>query len=474
MIDAVVVGSGPNGLAAAVSLAERGFEVRVFEAAEEIGGGTRSAELIVPGVVHDLCSAVHPFAAISPYLKTLGLEQHGLVWRWPAVDLTHPLDGGRVATLVRSLDTTAAGLGGDGDSWQRMFGPMARSLPALTEDVFQPVVHIPKHPIAFARFGLRALQPATMLARRWHRDETRALFAGVAAHTIHRLDRPLTSAVAVMLIAAAHHVGWPVAEGGSHSITTAMAAKLRDLGGTIQTGVRVASLDELPRSRVVLLDVAPRDAVDIVGARLPNHVRRAYVRWRHGPAAFKVDLVVDGGVPWRDDTSVRAGTVHCGGTLEEIATVEREVHAGRMPERPFVLVSQQYLADPGRSSGTLHPIWAYAHVPNGWEGDATNAIVAQIERFAPGVRERIIGSSVRRAPDFERYNPNFIGGDVLTGANTVVQVAVRPRLALDPYSTGVPGVFLCSAATPPGAGVHGMCGFNAARSALRFLEGGHA
>ncbi len=472
MTDAVVVGAGPNGLAAALLLAERGLDVVVLEAADDIGGGTRTRELIVPGVAHDLCSAVHPFAVISPFLQTLGLERHGLVWRWPEIDLAHPLDTGSSGVLVRSIDDTVAGLGPDGAAWRRVFGGIVRTLPALTEDVFRPVVHVPKHPIDLARFGARALLPATLLARCWRNDEARALFAGVAAHTIHPLDQPLTSAVGVMLIAAAHHIGWPVAEGGSQSITNAMATRLRELGGRIETGTPVTSLDALPRSPVVILDVAPRHAVDILGARMPARVQRAYRRWRHGPAAYKVDLVVDGGVPWRDDASPRAGTVHCGGTLEEIVVAERDVKRGRMPERPFVLVSQQYLADPGRSKGSLHPVWAYAHVPNGYDGDATAAVVAQIERFAPGLHDRIVGTSVRGATDFESYDANFVGGDILTGANDPFQVAFRPRLAADPYSTGAPGVFLCSAATPPGAGVHGMCGFNAAMSALRFLDRG--
>jgi phytoene dehydrogenase-like protein len=469
VIDAVVVGAGPNGLAAAVTIAQRGFGVTVFEAADDIGGGTRTRELISPGVFHDVCSAVHPFAVISPAMNSFGLERHGLAWRWPEIDLTHPLDGGRAAVMVRSLDDTARGLGRDGDAWRGAFGPVARSLERLTDDVFRPLLHLPRHPVDFARFGLRAAQPATLFARRWRGDEARALFAGVAAHTIQPLEQPMTSAIAVMLIAAGHHIGWPVAEGGSQSITNAMAARLRELGGTIHTGVRVTSRRELPASRVTLLDVAPRRAAEIVGDDMPLRTRRAYRRWRHGPGAFKLDLVVEGGIPWRDASSARAGTVHCGGTLEEIASAERDAKRGRMPERPFVLVSQQYLADPGRSNGDLHPIWAYAHVPHGYSADATGAVIAQIERFAPGLSERIVGTSVRRASEFESYNANFVGGDILTGANSVVQVAVRPRPAFDPYATGAPGVFLCSAATPPGAGVHGMCGFNAAQSALRVL-----
>jgi phytoene dehydrogenase-like protein len=472
--DAIVVGAGPNGLAAAVTIARQGFEVTVLEGAEAIGGGTRTQELIMPGVRHDVCSAVHPFGVASPFLRTLELEAHGLTWCWPEIDLAHPLDGGRAGVMVRSLDDTAAGLGHDGAAWRRMFAPVARRLDDLTADIFRPVLHVPRHPTGLGRFGLRALQPATLLARRWRADEARALFGGVAAHVMQPLERPTSSAVGVMLIAAGHHVGWPVAEGGSHAITRAMASLLVELGGTIETGARVTSLGELPPSRVVLLDVAPAAAAAMAGDRMPARARRAYLSWRHGPAAYKVDLVVDGGVPWTNDACRRAGTVHCGGTLEEIAAAEREVHGGRMPARPFVLVAQQYLADPGRSKGDLHPIWAYGHVPNGYSGDATDAIVDQIERFAPGLRERIVGTAVRVPAELERDNPNYVGGDIATGANDPLQVAIRPRLARDPYATGIPGVFLCSAATPPGAGVHGMCGFNAARSALRVLTAGRS
>jgi phytoene dehydrogenase-like protein len=467
---AVVVGAGPNGLAAAITLARHGLDVTVFEAADEIGGGTRTCELIVPGVQHDVCSAVHPFGVASPFLRSVDLEGHGLTWRWPEVDLAHPLDGGSAGVMVRSLDDTASGLGPDGAAWRSTFEPISRGCDQLIDDVFRPPLHVPKHPIALMRFGLRALQPATLLARRWHDDEARALFGGVAAHVMAPLERPTTAAIGLLLIAVGHHSGWPVAERGSQSITGAMASLLVEGGGRIHTGVTVTSLDELPPSRVVLLDVSPSAAVAITGDRMPARVRRAYGAWRHGPAAYKVDLVVDGGIPWTDEACRRAGTVHCGGTLEEIAAAEREVHAGRMPARPFVLVSQQYLADPQRSKGDLHPIWAYGHVPHGFAGNATEAIIDQIERFAPGLRDHIVGTSVRRPAELERYNPNYVGGDIATGANDPVQLAIRPRLALDPYGTGVPGVFLCSAATPPGAGVHGMCGFNAARSALRFLS----
>jgi len=337
-------------------------------------------------------------------------------------------------------------------------------------EVFRPVLHLPRHPLPLARFGLAALLPATVLARLWKTEEARALFGGVAAHGFYPLNRPLTSAVGLMLTAAGHAYGWPVAEGGSQSITNALAARLVELGGTIKTGVPVESYREVERADVVMLDLAPGAAANLLGAAQPARVARAYRRYRHGPGAFKVDLAVQGGVPWTNEACRRAGTVHLGGTIAEIAATEREIHAGRLPERPFVLVGQQYLADPSRSVGDLHPVYAYAHVPHGYSGDATEAVIDQIERFAPGVRERIVARFSRGTTALAEYNRNYVGGDIATGANDPLQVAIRPRIALDPYATGVPGVYLCSAATPPGAGVHGMCGFNAARSALRALR----
>ena len=469
MSNAVVVGAGPNGLAAAITLARHGVEVTVLEAADEIGGGTRTSEL-TPGLLHDHCSAVHPMGLGSPFLRTLDLERYGLRWRWPEIDLAHPLDGGTAGVMVRSLGSTASGLGADGRAWERLFGPLASAFDALTEDLMRPVVNVPRHPLHLARFGLRALLPAAVVARRFGTEEARALFAGVAAHAFHPLDRPTSAAVGLMLIAAGHRYGWPVAEGGSRAITDAMAKMLADHGGTIETGVTVRSLDELPPADAVLLDLAPSGVVAVAGDRLPGRVRRAYRRYRHGPGAYKVDLAVDGGVPWTNEQCRRAGTVHLGGTFEEVAFAEREIHYGRMPERPFVLVGQQYLADPTRSAGTVHPVWTYAHVPHGYTGDATEAVLGQLERFAPGVRERIVDMRVRSTTAMAAYNANYVGGDIVTGANTPFQVVIRPRVAMDPYSTGIPGVYLCSAATPPGAGVHGMCGFNAASSALRSLR----
>ena len=469
MSTAAVVGSGPNGLACAVALAQAGVEVTVLEAAETIGGGTRSAELTVPGLIHDVCSAGQPMAAASPFFRSLELEKHGLEWRWAEVDLAHPFDDGNAAAMYRSLERTEAGLGEDGGAWRRLFESPAAHFDELNEDALQPILHLPRHPLRLARFGLPAAAPATLVARRWKSPATRALFGGVAAHSFSPLTRPMSAAVGMALVSACHSVGWPVAAGGSQSIADALASVLREHGGRIETGVRVESLAELGSPDAVAFDLAPGAVADILGDRLPSRVGRAYRRFKHGPAAFKVDLAVEGGVPWTAETCRRAGTVHVAGSLEEMVASERDTNRGRMPARPFVLVCQQYLADPQRSAGDVHPVWAYAHVPNGYGGDGEKAVLDQIERFAPGLRDRIVATSTRSPAEFEASNPNYVGGDIVTGANTPIQTLIRPRLALDPYATGAPGLFICSAATPPGGGVHGMGGYNAARSALRFL-----
>lgn len=469
MTSAIVVGSGPNGLAAAARLARAGLDVTVLEAADTIGGGTRSSEMIIPGLVHDHCSAFHPIAAASPFLTELNLASHGLAWLQPVIDCAHPLDDGSAGVLCRSIDRTADGMGRDGAAWRRLFAPMAARFDDLFADASQPVLRVPRHPLTLARFGSAVLLPATTLARLWSTEEARALWAGVAAHTFHRLDRPMTSAVGLMLIVAGHARGWVVAEGGSQAIANALAAEIQRHGGTIETGARVTTAADLPSTDVLMLDVAPSIAADILGDRLPSRVARSYRRFRHGPGVFKVDFAVEDGVPWTAPSARQAGTVHLGGDLEEVVANEKAVHTRAMPERPFVLVGQQYLADPSRSVGNVHPVWSYAHVPHAYSGDATDAIVAQIERFAPGFRERIIGTAVRSATDMSVYNANFIGGDVIGGSSSPTQLLFRPRLAVDPYYTGIPGTYLCSASTPPGAGAHGMCGANAAARALKRL-----
>jgi phytoene dehydrogenase-like protein len=468
-LDAVVVGAGPNGLAAALTMAQAGRSVTVIEAAPTIGGGSRSAELTVPGLLHDVCSAVHPFAVGSPYLTSLPLADHGLEWRWPEVDLAHPIDGGRAGVMLRSLEDTVAAFGADGAAWRRAFAPLAANFPTLAAEFFQPLVHVPRHPLLLSRFGMRALFPATIFARRFSTDEARGLFAGVSAHVFTPLSRPTTAGIGAMFVAACHHAGWPVPAGGSQRIVDAMAGLLTSLGGTILTGTPVKSLADLPPSRTVFFDTTPAGVLSIAGDAVPARIRRAFRRWKHGPAAFKLDLAVEGGVPWQAEAARRAGTVHVGGTLEEIATAENQAYRGQMPERPFLLVGQQYLCDPQRSVGDIHPVWVYGHVPNGYPHDATEAILDQLERFAPGVRERIVGKHVMAPADFEDYNANYVGGDIAGGANNARQLVFRPRAGADPYAIGIPGMYLCSASTPPGAGVHGMSGHHAAQRALRYL-----
>lgn len=471
MAEAIVVGSGPNGLACAATLASRGVAVTVIEAAETIGGGTRSSELTVPGLLHDECSATHPMAVTSPAVVSTGLEleRHGLEWAWPEVDLAHPLDGGGGGAMLRSIEATAAGLGKAGPRWRRIFGPPSRGYEPLAEDIYHPLPHVPRHPLRLARFGLPTLLPATALGRSLGTPEAAALFGGVAAHSYAPLNRPLSSAIGMALVCSGHAYGWPVAKGGSVALANAWASVIREHGGRIETGRRVRSLDELPSADIIVLDLSPRGVLELAGDRLPSRSARAYRRYKHGPGAFKLDLAVEGGVPWTLEAARRAGTVHVIGSLDELVHAEGEINRGRMPERPFVLVGQQYLADPGRSKGDLHPVWAYAHVPAGYTGDATEAILDQIERFAPGTRERIVARSTRTPAELETVNANFIGGDILTGANTSLQTLLRPRVSPVPYWTGIPGVFICSAATPPGAGAHGICGFNAAEAALRTL-----
>ncbi|GAA4810084.1 phytoene desaturase family protein [Nocardioides caeni] len=476
MSTAVVIGSGPNGLAAAIRLAQAGLSVTVVEGHERPGGGTRSDDqLTVPGVLHDVCAAFHPTGLASPFFASLGLERHGLQWLHPEIDLAHPLDDGRAGLAARDMDVTAASLGRDGARWRRIFEPMVRNFDDLIGEVFQPVVHAPRHPVTLGRFGVKALMPATWQSARFGDEPAKALFMGVAAHKFGTLTGPLGASVGLMLTGAAHAVGWPVAAGGTESITRALLTELASYGGTVVTGVRVRSLDELPglvgsRPEVVILDTAPAGVLEIVGDRLPARVRRALTRYTYGPAAFKVDFAIEGDIPWTNPDCARAGTLHLGGTAREMVAIEAATARGEMQERPFVLLGQQYLVDRARSVGTTNPIYAYAHVPAGYTGDATDAIIGQIERFAPGFRDRILATSTWSPADWEAYNPNYVGGDISAGANTARQIAFRPRIAANPYTLGVDGVYLCSSATPPGGGVHGMSGFHAAETALARLR----
>jgi phytoene dehydrogenase-like protein len=478
MSTAVVVGSGPNGLAAAIRLAQAGLDVTVLEGADRPGGGTHTSELTLPGLLHDDCAAIHPTGVASPFLSSLDLERHGLRWCFPEIDLAHPLDDGRAGLLARDMARTEASLGRDGAAWRRVFAPLAARFPEIAHEVMQPVAHLPRHPLALARFGMFALPPATWTARLWRDEPARALFTGLAAHAFGRLDTPLSGSVGMLLGAAGHAVGWPVAEGGTSAITAAMISVLEELGGTVRTGVTVSALDQLRplmglEPEVVLLDVGPQAATRIVGDRLPHRVRRALNRYRYGPAVHKVDFAIDGDVPWTNGECRHAGTLHLGGGSAEIAAAEAGTGRGVMPRRPFVLVGQQYLADPSRSVDGKNPLYAYAHLPNGHTGDATEAVVTQIERFAPGFRDRILAVRSRTTHQLAADNPNYVGGDIAGGANRARQLIFRPRPVADPYSLGVPGVYLCSAATPPGAGVHGMCGFRAAEAALAHLDTAH-
>jgi phytoene dehydrogenase-like protein len=470
MPDAIVVGAGPNGLAAAIVLAREGFSVRVVEAAETVGGGARSAELTLPGFVHDVCSAIHPLGIASPLFRTLPLTEHGLEWIDPPAALAHPFDDGTAALLERSPEAVALGLGDDEDRWRRLFAPLVRDAEPLLDEVLAPM-HLPTHPVALARFGARAAPPATGLARLSFRGaKARGLFAGLAAHSMLPLGRPPSAAFGLMLGLLGHAVGWPLPRGGSQRISDALASYLRTLGGEIETGRRVESLAELGDARAVLLDVTPRGLLALAGERLPSRYRRRLERYRYGPGVFKLDWALDGPIPWRAEECARAATVHLGATLEEIAKSEAAPARGEIVERPYVLLAQQSLFDPTRAPAGQHAAWAYCHVPNGSTVDMTERIEGQVERFAPGFRERILARSALGPADLERYNANYVGGDINGGAATLSQLLTRPVARLSPYTTPLPGVFLCSSSTPPGGGVHGMCGYHAARAALRSLR----
>jgi phytoene dehydrogenase-like protein len=474
--DAVVVGSGPNGLAAAITLALAGCRVLVFEAQATIGGGTRSAELTLPGVVHDVCSAVHPLGVSSPFFGTLfstggpagGL---GLEWVYPLAAVAHPFDDGTAAVLERSIAATGETLGPDSAAYARLMAPLVDGWQALVPDLLGPLPLPPHHPLALARFGLKAVRSASGLARSTFAGErARGLFAGLAAHSMLPLERPLSAAFGLVLGAAGHAVGWPMARGGSQRIADALAACLRLLGGEIAAGRPVGSLDELPPARAVLLDITPRQVLRLAGDRLPAGYRRALRRYRYGPGAFKVDWALDGPIPWRAAECGRAATVHLGGTLAEIAASERAAWQGTPAERPYVLLVQPTLFDPSRAPHGVHTAWAYCHVPNGSPFDMTERIEAQVERFAPGFRDRILARSVMPPAELERHDANYVGGDIAGGVQDLRQQYARPAARLVPYATPVDGLFLCSSSTPPGAGVHGMCGYHAARAVLRWWE----
>ena len=463
--DAVVVGSGPNGLAAAILIAETGRRVALFEAADRVGGGCRSAELTLPGFVHDVCSAVHPFAIASPFFRSLPLAKYGLEWVQSPAALAHPLDDGPPACVYRSVDETARGLGADGAAYQDLFGQLQAVWPKIESAVLGPL-RWPEHPFALARFGLKALRPAEVIARRvFATTRARALFGGIAAHSMVPLDMRPTAGVALALNLLAHVAGWPIPRGGAQRLANALAAHLQSLGGQIVTDTTVQSIDDLPKARAVLCDLSPQPLLRIAGHRFPPRFRRALSRYRYGMAVYKVDWALDGPIPWRNPECARAATVHLGGTLDEIASSERDGWEGRVPERPFVLLAQPTLFDDSRAPAGRHTAWTYCHVPRGSVEDMLPRIERQIERFAPGFRDRVLGRAVMTPADIERYNANYVGGDIASGATILRQLFTRPTWRT--YSTPVRGLYICSAATPPGVGVHGMCGYFAARRALK-------
>lgn len=467
---AVVVGAGPNGLAAAITLAQAGWKVMLVEAGETIGGGTRTDQGTLPGFRHDVCSAIHPLGMGSPYFRTLPLGEHGLEWIQPEIPLAHPLDGGRAAVLHQSLEQTALELGPDGLNYKRLMAPLVKGWDRLAREILAPVLHIPRSPFLLARFGLPSLFPATTLARLLFKsDEAKALFAGLAAHSVLPLEAPGSSAIALVLGILGHKVGWPFPRGGSQAIADSLGSYLISLGGEIETGRALSTMADLPDADAYLFNTSPKQVLEIADDQLPGTYQKRLRRFRYGPGSCKVDWALDGPIPWEAEACRKAGTVHVGGTIEEVALSERHLDS-HPADRPYVLVAQQSLYDPTRAPEGKHTGWAYCHVPNGYTEDVSEYITAQVERFAPGFRKRILASRVITAPEYEIYNANYIGGDIAAGSADLWQVIARPVLSPDPYSTPNRSIFLCSASTPPGPGVHGLCGHHAAQSVLRRLS----
>ncbi|MFJ9811966.1 phytoene desaturase family protein [Streptomyces sp. NPDC101158] len=466
MLDAVVVGAGPNGLTAAVELARRGFSVAVFEAKPTIGGGARTEELTLPGFLHDPCSAVHPLGVNSPVFRTMPLERHGLEWLHPRLPMAHPWADGTAAVLSRSVAETAASFGPqDAGAYRRLVTPFLPHWENLVRDFMQlPLTALPRDPVTLARFGLAGLPPSTWLMRRFRDEKARALFAGLVAHVIAPLDGFATGAVGLVFALAAHAAGWPMPRGGSQSISDALAGYLTELGGAVHTDFEVKRLDDLPPARAYVFDTSPTALARIAG------LGSAYDSYRYGAGVFKIDYALSGPVPWTAEAARRAGTVQIGPTAGDIGTALRQASSGTAPDQPFLITAQPSLVDPGRAPEGKHVFWAYGHVPNGWRGDLTDAMERQIERFAPGFRDLILARATAGPPELAARNANYVGGDIACGAARGLQLILRPKLSLFPYRTAHPAVFLCSSATPPGPGVHGMSGHNAAKAVWRRLR----
>ncbi len=464
--DAIVVGSGPNGLAAAITLRQQGLSVLLIEGKDEVGGGTRTSELTLPGFHHDICSAVHPMAVLSPFFKTLPLSRHGLEWLQPEINAAHPLDNGSAGALFHSVKDTAASLGPDTVAYEKFMAPVVKSLPSLLPELLSPFP-LPANFLDLALFGLKALPPSTWIAKLFKTPEAKGLWAGMAAHSIQPLDNWITSAIGLMLMAAGHVNGWPIPKGGSKGISLALASYFKSIGGEIQTGFFVTSVKELPTAKALLFDVTPRQLVKLAGDRLSRSYIQRLDNYRYGMGVFKIDWALSSPAPFTSSLCRKAGTVHLGGTFEEIAATEKMASDGKIPDKPFVLFSQPTLIDPTRAPEGKHVAWAYCHVPHGSGADMTQAIESQVERFAPGFRDTILAKHTFSAPEMEAYNPNYIGGDINGGIQDIFQHFSRPVLSISPYRTSQKGIYICSSSTPPGGGVHGMCGYHAAKRALK-------
>lgn len=468
--DAIIIGSGPNGLAAGIRLAQEGLSVKIFEKQDTIGGGTRTQELTRPGFHHDVCSAIHPLAKASPFLKTLPLQEYGLEWIQPEIPLAHPLDDQPAGAIFHSLDKTVDHFGADGKTYRRAVEPFMEKWDGLLSDLLGPFSLLPDHPLLMARFGLNALRPAHWFAQRYKTEKARAVFAGLAAHGIMPFDKVATSAIGLVLGIAAHTVGWPYPKGGSHAITEAMGDYFTSLGGKIETGIEITSVKELPQSSLLFFNNTPRQILDIAGDNLPSSYAKKLKNFKYGQGVFKMDLALSEQIPWQDELCRKAGTVHLGGNFEEIAQSEEQAANGTPPEKPYVLVAQQSLEDSSRAPSGQHTCWAYCHMPNGSAKDMSEPILEQIERFAPGFRDCIIDSHAMNPHAMQVYNPNYIGGDINGGRADITQLFTRPAGLFDPYHIPQTNMYIASSSTPPGGGVHGMCGYHAAESALKKIR----